>query len=151
MPTVHASITVPGRAAAAEEVWYDPDLWASWIHGFGHLVRLTDGWPQVGARRIYDSPPRGRGRVQETVTAYEVRSGMETAWEDERLEGTQTVAFEPLPDSVKITLTTSYALKHRDRRSSLQELALRRGFSEAARSTLNRFAAELASARQFGR
>ena len=57
-----ASIEVPGLASEAEELWYDPVRWASWIDGFGHVVELSDGWPAEG-RLQWNSTPGGRGRV----------------------------------------------------------------------------------------
>ncbi|MDQ3408652.1 MAG: hypothetical protein M3469_01535, partial [Actinomycetota bacterium] len=35
-----AEITVPGRAADAEALWYDQHRWGSWVDGFGHIVAL---------------------------------------------------------------------------------------------------------------
>ena len=75
MPRVSASTVVPGRVVEAEELWYDPNRWAAWIDGFGHVNKLEGEWPQVGARLLWDSRPQGRGRVSERVAAYEPRSG----------------------------------------------------------------------------
>jgi polyketide cyclase/dehydrase/lipid transport protein len=149
---VKASVTVPGRAAQAESVWYDRSRWASWIDGFGHLAALEGPWPQAGARRVWDSPPGGRGRVVERVERYESRVGQVLRVEDERLEGTQEVRFEPSPDSVKITLSLDYALKERSLLTPLQDLVtVRRPLGESLRRTVRRFASELAAERQFGR
>ena len=74
MGRAEASIEVPGLASEAEALWYDPVRWPAWIDGFGHVVELDDGWPAEGAARL-DSTPEGRGRVLETVTAYEPRGG----------------------------------------------------------------------------
>jgi hypothetical protein len=142
-----ATITVPGRAVEAERVWYDPTRWASWIEGFGHLVSLDDSWPRRGARRLWDSPPGGRGRVAERVVGYEMRTGQTLAFEDGRMEGTERVVFEPQPDSVKITLVLEYRLKERD---LLAPFVMRRRQTDALRRTLRRFASELAAERQFG-
>jgi Polyketide cyclase / dehydrase and lipid transport len=148
---VSATITVPGRAVEAERVWYDPTRWASWIEGFGHVVSLDDGWPRKGARLVWDSVPQGRGRVSERVVAYEMRIGQTLAVEDGKLEGTQRVAFEPQPDSVKITLALEYRLKRRNLLTPLVDLLfIRRANGDALRRTLRRFASELAAERQFG-
>jgi hypothetical protein len=148
---VSASITVPGRAVHAERVWYDPSRWASWIDGFGHVVSLDDGWPRKGARRLWDSPPEGRGRVSETVLSYEMRMGQSLAVEDARLEGTQTETFEPQPDSVKVTLALEYRLKDRNLITPLVDLLfIRRAMTDSLRRTLRRFNSELAAERQFG-
>ncbi len=151
MTRVSATITVPGRAVHAERVWYDPVRWASWIDGFGHVVSLDDDWPRKGARRLWDSPPDGRGRVSETVLTYEMRMGQSLAVEDSRLEGTQSVTFEPQPESVKITLALEYRLKDRNLLSPLVDLFfIRRAMTDSLRRTLRRFNSELAAERQFG-
>jgi len=138
-----ATTVVPGRAAAAEELWYDRHRWPAWIDGFGHVVKLEDDWPQVGARLVWQSPPRGRGRVQERVTAYEPRVGQTVEVEDERLRGTQTVRFEPVGDAVRVTLTLDYELKERNVLTPLLDpLFIRRELGDSLRRTLARFAHE---------
>jgi Polyketide cyclase / dehydrase and lipid transport len=142
MARVSATTIVPGRAAEAEALWYDPDRWAAWIDGFGHLVKL-EGWPEAGGRRVWDSPPRGRGRVVERVTAYEPRSGQALEVEDERLMGAQSVAFEPVGDEVRVTLALEYELKQRTPLTLLIDpLFIRRSLRESLRRTLARFAHE---------
>jgi hypothetical protein len=138
-----ATTMVPGRAADAEELWYDPHRWAAWIDGFGHVVKLEGDWPQVGARLVWESPPKGRGRVQERVTAYEPRTGQTLEVEDERLRGTQTVAFEPAGDEVRVTLTLDYELKQRRILTPLVDvLFIRRELGDSLRRTLTRFGHE---------
>jgi len=141
---VRATAVVPGRIIEAEELWYDPHRWAAWVDGFGHVYKLEGDWPQVGARLVWDSPPRGRGRVQELVTAYEARTGQTREVEDERLRGTQTVAFEVAgADAVQITLTLDYVLKHRNAFTPLLDrLFIRRELSDSLRRTLTRFGHE---------
>jgi hypothetical protein len=138
-----ATTVVPGRAVAAEELWYDPHRWAAWIDGFGHAVKLEGEWPQVGARLVWESPPKGRGRVQERVTAYEPRRGQTVEVEDERLRGTQTVSFEPVGDEVRVTLTLDYELKQRTVLTPLLDrLFIRRELTDSLRRTLTRFGHE---------
>jgi Polyketide cyclase / dehydrase and lipid transport len=137
-----ASIEVPGLASEAEALWYDPVRWAAWIDGFGHVVELSDGWPAEGTLK-WDSTPGGRGRVLETVTAYEPRSGQALAVEDSRLRGTQRVEFTPGPDAVKVTLTLEYELKERYPLTWLVDaLFVRRAIAASLRRTLARFAHE---------
>jgi uncharacterized membrane protein len=138
-----ATTVVPGRAAAAEELWYDPHRWAAWIDGFGHVIKLEGDWPQAGARLVWESPPKGRGRVQERVTAYEPRSGQSLEVEDGRLRGTQTVTFEPAGDEVRVTLTLEYELKQRNVLTPLVDrVFIRRELSDSLRRTLTRFGHE---------
>jgi hypothetical protein len=140
---VAANAVVPGRAVDAEELWYDPHRWAAWIDGFGHVVKLEGEWPQVGSRLVWESPPKGRGRVQERVTAYEPRSGQTREVEDERLRGTQTVTFEPAADEVRVTLALEYELKQRTFLTPLLDLLfIRRELADSLRRTLARFGHE---------
>jgi hypothetical protein len=125
-----ATTLVPGRIIEAEELWYDPHRWAAWVDGFGHVSRLEGDWPDVGARLVWDSPPRGRGRVQEVVTAYEARTSQTRDVEDERLQGTETVTFE-------------YELKRRHLFTPLVDrLYIRRELTDSLRRTLTRFGHE---------
>jgi hypothetical protein len=142
MGRASASIDVPGLASEAEALWYDPVRWPSWVDGFGHVVELSDGWPAEGTL-LWNSTPEGRGRVLETVTAYEPRSGQTLAVEDGRLRGTQQVRFEPGPDAVTITLTLDYELKERHPLTWLVDRAfVRREVAASLRRTLGRFVRE---------
>ena len=144
MRRARATAVVPGRIVEAEELWYDPHRWAAWVDGFGHVGKLEGDWPEVGARLVWDSPPRGRGRVQELVTAYEPRGGQTREVEDERLHGTQTVTFESAgADEVQVTLTLDYELKQRNVFTPLLDrLYIRGQLTDSLRRTLIRFGHE---------
>ena len=144
MARVFATTIVPGRIVEAEELWYDPHRWAAWIDGFGHVAKVEGEWPKEGARLLWDSPPKGRGRVDERVVAYEARSGQTIAIEDAKLRGTQTVAFEVASgDEVRVTLTLDYTLKQRNPLTPLLDpLFIRRALRESLRTTLARFGHE---------
>ena len=144
MPSrVRATTIVPGRAAGAEELWYDQYRWAAWIDGFGHVVKLEGDWPEPGARLVWDSRPKGRGRVQEVVIAYEPRTGQTVEIEDERLTATQTVAFEPVGDEVRVILTLDYELKERNLFAAISNaLFIRRELGLSLTRTLTRFGHE---------
>jgi hypothetical protein len=137
---VSAAVTVPGSVVEAEELWYDAHRWAAWIDGFGHISKLEGDWPGVGARLLWDSRPQGRGRVAERVTAYEPRAGQTLAVEDSRLHGTQTVAFEPDGDGVRVSLTLEYRLKSANPIVDL--LFIRRALRDSLQRTLTRFSHE---------
>jgi hypothetical protein len=139
-----ATTRVPGRIVEAEELWYDPHRWPAWVDGFGHIQRLEGDWPHPGARLVWASPPRGRGLVQEYVTAYEPRSGQTRQLEDERLQGTQTVSFEVADaDHVQVTLTLEYELKHANAFTPLVDrLFIRRELTDSLKRTLTRFGHE---------
>jgi hypothetical protein len=138
-----ASTVVPGRIAEAEELYYDRHRWPSWVDGFGHVVKLEGDWPQVGARLLWQSPPKGRGLVQERVQAYEARTGQTLEIEDERMRGIQTVAFEADGDQVRVTLTLAYELKqHGPLGPLVDRLFIRRSVGDSLRRTLTRFTYE---------
>jgi hypothetical protein len=140
VPRVSATTTVPGRVVEAEELWYDPHRWAAWIDGFGHVAKLDGEWPQVGSRLLWDSRPKGRGRVAERVVAYEPRAGQRLEVEDERLTGAQSVEFEAEGDEVRVSLTLEYTLKERN--PVIDFLFIRRALRDSMRRTLTRFAHE---------
>jgi hypothetical protein len=142
MGKAEASVEVGGLASEAEALWYDPVRWPAWIDGFGHVVDVPTTWPAEG-RLVWNSTPGGRGRVLETVTAYEPRGGQTLAVEDSRLRGTQRVEFTPGPDNVKITLSLDYELKERNPLTPLVDLLfVRRAIVASLRRTLARFARE---------
>ena len=142
MPRVRAAVSVPGLASEAEALWYDPVRWAAWVDGFGHVAELSDGWPAEG-HLMWDSTPEGRGRVLETVTAYEPRAGQTLAVEDGRLRGTQRVFFTPAANAVKVTLELDYELKERNPLTWLVDgLFVRREVAASLRRTLARFERE---------
>jgi hypothetical protein len=92
---------------------------------------------------VWVSRPKGRGRVQERVTAYEPRSGQTVEVEEERLRGTQTVTFEPAGDEVRVALTLDYELKERTFLTPLVDLLyIRREIGDSLRRTLARFGHE---------
>jgi hypothetical protein len=151
MGRASASITVKGRAAEAEALWYDKHRWPSWVDGFGHIVLMEGDWPEVGARLIWDSPPNGRGRVQERVVSYESRTGQTLEVEDARITGRQTVAFTPGLEETEVTLTLEYELKQRNVFTPLVDLLfIRRATGDSLRRTLRKFANERAAEIQFG-
>ena len=143
MGRTRATQSVPGLASDAEALWYDPQRWPAWVDGFGHAVKLEGDWPGVGARSVWDSKPRGRGRVVERVTAYEARAGQTLAVEDEQLRGTQRVSFRPAADSVDVTLELEYELKERNAFTPFADaLFIRRALRDSLKRSLLRFARE---------
>ena len=151
MGRARASISVPGRAAEAEALWYDPHRWQAWVDGFGHIVSLDGEWPQQGAELVWQSPPGGRGRVTERVVAYEMRTGQTIEVEDATMTGRQTVKFEPGPETVEITLSLEYEIKDRTPLTPAVDLLfVRRAMADALRRTVTRFSNERKAEIQFG-
>jgi len=137
-----ASIRVPGRAADAEALWYDRLRWPAWVDGFAHAARVPDAWPTAGTL-LWNSRPGGRGRVLEEVVAYEARVGQTLRVEDERLRGTQRVAFSPASEYVLVRLELDYELKERTPVTPIVDrLFVRREITASLRRTLAGFARE---------
>jgi hypothetical protein len=150
MGRVSARVDVPGQASDAEQLWYDPRRWPSFVDGCKHVARVDDDWPRAG-RVVWDSWPQGRGRVLEEVVEYEARVGQILAVEDEKLRGTQRVRFQPHAGGVTVALELEYELKDpRTRFAAYDLLFVRRPQREALQRTLRRFAAELRAERDPG-
>jgi hypothetical protein len=130
MGRVSASIQVPGRAADAEALWYDPMRWAAWLDGFAHASKVPEEWP-AGGTLLWVSRPGGRGRVLEEVVAYE------------RLRGTQRVEFRPASNHVTIRMSLEYQLKERHAFTPLVDrLFIRRELTGSLQRSLAGFARE---------
>jgi hypothetical protein len=141
---VRASATVPGPPDLAEALWTDPGRWASWVDGFGHAASVDPAWPAAGARVLWDSHPGGRGRVVEQVEAHEPARLLRLAVEDERIRGTQHVAFAPEPDGATVTVMLEYAIKDPSALTPFVDLLfVRRAMGDSLRRTLARFRLEL--------
>ena len=141
MKTVRASVTVPGRAREAEALWLDPVRWPSWLDGFAEVVRMDGEWPEPGSRLRWRSVPRGRGLVEERALEHAPGERIVLDVEDEKLSGTQTVAFAPDGDDVRVTLTLEYKLKERTP-PLVDRFFVRRALQDSLRRTVTRFANE---------
>jgi hypothetical protein len=144
MSTVHAKIGVPYPVSAAEALWYDTDRWAGFVDGF-HVVRSIEGdWPRKGSRVVWETSPGGRGRVTETVLAYEPRVSCATRVEDDQLQGTQTISFAPHDKGATVRLQLTYDIQARTLLTPLVDLFfVKRTQRESLQRTLHRFALEL--------
>jgi len=150
MGKVTAQIELPGLTSAAEELWYDTARWPTFIVGLAHVAKVDGDWPRAGSRVVWDAHPGGRGRVVETVTAYEARVGQTVTVEDEKIRGTQTIAFKPKEEGgVELTLTLEYTVKQEAGVPFFVDLAfVRRPMRDSLRRTLSRFAREVRAARE---
>jgi Polyketide cyclase / dehydrase and lipid transport len=149
MGRVAATRSVPGPVSDAEELWYDTSRWPVWMDGVAHIMKIEGDWPEQGATVVWDSPPAGRGRVVETVTRYEVRAGQTLAVEDERMRGTQAVAFRPADGGAEVELSLDYELKDGSPITRLTDvLFIRRQLSDSLKRSLLRFARELQADRE---
>jgi hypothetical protein len=143
--TVSESVVVQGAAVEIEQLWHDRSRWASWIDGFAHLSRLDDDWPQEGARRVWVTPPGGRGLISETVAAYRAGEGQTLTFEDERVRGVQSVRLES--DGARTRITVSIDLSTKTPLAPARRWWLRKQFTDSLRLSLRRFSYELAAER----
>jgi len=135
------STELPGPISAAEDLWYDLRRRPSFVEGFGHVVKVDGDWPQAGARVLWDAPPDGRGRVVETVDAFEARAGQTVHVEDAQLRGTQTITFMAAgDDGVRVTVGVRWELKEGN--LVYDWLLVRRTVGESLRRTLVKYRIE---------
>ncbi len=142
MRTLVASIVVPGAPVEAEQLWHDRSRWASWIDGYGHLVKFEGEWPLEGARRLRQARD---GIVAERVIDHRAGRSHTVFIEDERIAGQQRVRFEGDASATRITLELDASTKQR--LPPAREWWLRRKLGESLRRTLQRFSYELAADR----
>jgi hypothetical protein len=142
---IGAEIDVSAALPAVEALWYDTNRWPSFVDGFARVVKVEGGWPHEGGRLVWESTPRGRGRVVERVTGHEPGGGQTAAVEDPKLRGLQRVRFEALTDGTAVALELEYDLKEPDNplRPLVDLLFIRRALRDALRRTLVRFGREL--------
>lgn len=145
MGKVTAKTEVPGQASAAEALWYDHHRWPSFLDGLHAVHSISDDWPQAGARVVWDSRPGGRGRVLEVVQSYEARVGQTLLVEDEKIRGTQRIAFAPHREGVTVTLSLEYELKQQQGVVTplVDRLFIRRPMTDSLQRTLSRFRREV--------
>jgi Polyketide cyclase / dehydrase and lipid transport len=136
-------------AGEAEALWYALARRPTFIDGFARLDVGDDAWPQAGSRIVWSSPPSGRGRVVERVTALEPGRSQSAAVEDGEMWATQTVRFEPRAAGCEIVLELSYRLKREGLPGALADVIyFRRRLRASVARTLSRFAIELAAERE---
>ena len=148
MSTVTVTQTFPGSVHEAESCWYDTTGWARWVDGLARVASVSGDWPARGATVVWESGPAGRGRVTERVVVFEPLAGQTNEVRDDSIDGRQTVAFAPVDDGVAIQLTLEYRIRQRSILTPLVDLLfVRRAMAMSLRSTLARFGAELAAAK----
>ncbi len=144
MSRAGAEIEVDAPLEAVEALWFDLRRWPAFVDGFGHVAKCEEGWPDPGGRLVWDSTPRGRGRVLERVTARTHGSGQTADFEDPRMRGTQEVRFTALRDGTSIAIQVDYALKERNPLTPVVDLLfIRRSLRDSLRRTLVRLGREL--------
>jgi uncharacterized membrane protein len=142
MGRVKAEVTVAALASAAEELWYDTSRWPTFVDGLAHVAKVEGDWPRAG-RVLWDTRVDGRGRVDERVIEHEARVGQTVSVEDEKITGTQRIAFYPTDAGCRIVLTLDYKLKMDGPQSLIIDRFARRPMRDSLKRTLARFKREL--------
>jgi uncharacterized membrane protein len=142
MGRVRAEVRVAALASAAEELWYDTARWPTFVDGLAHVSKVEGDWPRAG-RVLWDAKVDGRGRVDERVVTHEARVGQTLSVEDEKITGTQRIAFQPDGDGCTVVLTLDYRLKMDPLRRQLIDFFTRRPMRDSLKRTLQRFKREL--------
>jgi hypothetical protein len=115
--------------------------WPTFVDGFGRPERIDDTWPEPGAKIVWKSVPGGRGAVTEKVTKALPGAIHEVTVYEEKLDGTQTVTFDPGDDEVRVTLMLEYELKDRTP-SVVDRFFVRRALRDSLDRTVRRFGHE---------
>ena len=133
--------------AEAFALWTDHRRWPTFVEGFARLERVDAGWPERGAKLVWQSIPGGRGRVTEKVAEHAPELGrFSTDVFEEALTGRQTARFSEQPgEGTLVELELDYRLT---RAGVVRQVAdvffIRRALSDALARTLRRFATEAA-------
>lgn len=137
-----ASGRVPISPEEAVDLWRDMRRWPSFVEGFARVIEPPRGWPDPGAKVVWESGPEGRGRVTEKVVSSSARS-FATRVAEERLLGTQTFRAEPAEDGAVIAIELEYELTSQSPlRGVTDALFIRRALRDALGRTLRRFRVE---------
>jgi hypothetical protein len=142
MGRVKAVVAVAALASAAEELWYDTARWPTFVDGLAHVAKVEGEWPRAG-RVVWDAKVDGRGRVQERVVSHEARVGQTLDVEDDKITGTQRIAFHPSGDRCKVVLSLDYTLKMDPPQRQVIDFFARRPLRDSLKRTLKRFQHEL--------
>jgi hypothetical protein len=109
------------------------------------VKRKDDGWPQQGAKLVWESTPEGRGIVTERVLGSHPGVSIVTEVFEERCAGTQVVRFQPDEEGALVEIEYEYELARRGPFTGVTDvLFIRRAQADALRRTLRRFATEAA-------
>ena len=142
MRTASAEADVPLTPEAALRLWADVGRWPSFVEGFARRLELSSGWPEKGARVVWETNPDGRGRVTETVVESAPTQFSPHVFE-ERLIGTQSFFVAPADGGSEVGLKLDYELTRGGPLGGVADLLfIRRALRDSLRRTLFRFEIE---------
>ena len=137
-----ATASVPLTPAEALRLWTNVERWPTFVEGFARQLERSPGWPERGARVVWESNPEGRGRVTETVTD-NTPDRFSTQVFEEALMGTQTLRVVPASNGSEVELSLEYELvKYGPLAGVADAIFIRRALRDALRRTLFRFGIE---------
>jgi Polyketide cyclase / dehydrase and lipid transport len=141
---------LPLTPAEALSLWSNVDRWPSFVEGFARRLELTEGWPEPGARVVWESTPDGRGRVTERVTE-NAPDRFSTQVFEKALTGTQTLRALPASDGSEVELSLEYELTRYGPLGGIADaLFIRRALRDALKRTLFRFSVEAEETARLG-
>jgi hypothetical protein len=140
VPTVKAADALPAAPGLGLRLWTELSRWPTFVDGFGHVVEVSEDWPQPGSKVIWESTPAGRGRVTERVVEHDDRQFATEVFEDQ-LHGRQTLFF----GEGRVVMELDYELTSGGPLRALTDLLfIRRALTMALERTLRRFSTEAA-------
>jgi hypothetical protein len=144
MALVRASIGVDLPPDRAFDLWADVRRWPTFIDDFAHVESLDSGWPARDAKLVWQSRPRGRGRVTQKVIASEPPFRLQMQIFEEKLSGTQTATFDPRERGGTVFgLELEYTLAKSGALGPITDLLfIRRALRDSLTRTCTRFARE---------
>lgn len=149
--TVRAAAVVPLPLTEARALWTDPDRWASFVEGFGHVAETRGEWPSYGAQVVWMSTPGGRGRVTEKVVD-DSEFRFATRISEESMQGEQSAEFAPAENGeTRVDLRIDYELTSGGPFQVISDaLFIRRALRDALRRTLRRYVVEAREEAELG-
>ena len=128
---------------AALRLWTDTMRWPTFVEGFARLVEQDPDWPAEGTRVVWETGPRGRGRVTEKVVKGAAADRFATRVFEERLVGVQTFRAAESERGSRVELSLEYTLTKYGPLSALADaIFVGRALRDALRRTLFRFGVE---------
>jgi Polyketide cyclase / dehydrase and lipid transport len=141
--TVAAEAEVAAAPVAAWALYFDQQLWPSWVDQFGSIVAV-DGYPQVGGVLRWRSGRAGRGEVTERVLEHRSPERHRVRFADPQADGELTVSFEPSEGGTAVRQELDYSLRRRGPFAAIADLLfVRSQMRLSLQRSLAAFAAEV--------
>jgi uncharacterized protein YndB with AHSA1/START domain len=112
MATVAAEVEVPATPLAAWELYFEPELWPSWVDQFA-AVLAAEGYPEAGGTLRWRSGRAGRGEVTERVVEHRPPALHRASFSDPQAEGELAVTFDASAAGTIVRQELDYLLRRR--------------------------------------